>query len=213
MYLTIEPNEFTTTQTIKKSEFITNLARVHSEEEAQAFIARIKKEHNKANHNVYAYVLGDNDEIQRMSDDGEPSGTAGVPILEVITRNEVHDVVAVVTRYFGGIKLGAGGLIRAYAGSAAQALQEVGFVQRIPQRQITAQIQYPNFDQVQYWLKDQIPVEPQIEYTDQVTLTFPVDEERIEEFTAALTNLVAGQIEITVGDEILAEVPFSKSEE
>ena len=101
-YLTIHQNtEFELV--IKKSRFICSLARVHSEQEAQDFITRISKENRKANHNCYAYLLGDNDQIQRESDNGEPSGTAGVPILEALQLAHVHDVCAVVTRYFVGI--------------------------------------------------------------------------------------------------------------
>jgi len=98
---------------IKKSRFICSLKRIQSEDEAKAFIQALKKEHWKANHHCSAYVLGENHEIQRSSDDGEPSGTAGVPILEVLKKNDLINMVAVVTRYFGGTKLGAGGLIRA----------------------------------------------------------------------------------------------------
>ena len=120
-YLTIHQNtEFELV--IKKSRFICSLARVHSEQEAQDFITRISKENRKANHNCYAYLLGDNDQIQRESDNGEPSGTAGVPILEALQLAHVHDVCAVVTRYFGGIKLGAGGLIRAYSNVTTEAI-------------------------------------------------------------------------------------------
>lgn len=102
---------------IRGSRFICSLQRVENEEEAKAFIQTIKKEHWKATHNCSAYLIGDRDEIQRAHDDGEPSGTAGVPMLEVLKKNELKYVVAVVTRYFGGTKLGAGGLIRAYSKS------------------------------------------------------------------------------------------------
>ena len=99
---------------IKKSRFICSLKRVTSEEEAKDFIQAIKKEHWKANHHCSAFVIGEKNEIQRSSDDGEPSGTAGIPMLEVLKKNELINVIAVVTRYFGGTKLGTGGLIRAY---------------------------------------------------------------------------------------------------
>lgn len=113
---------------IKKSRFICFLKRIETEEEAKAFIQQIKKEHWKANHNCSAFVLGDHHEIQRSSDDGEPSGTAGVPMLEVLKKNDLINVCAVVTRYFGGTKLGAGGLIRAYSGSVAQAIVHTGLL-------------------------------------------------------------------------------------
>ena len=110
---------------IKKSRFICHAKRVYSEEEARDFIAAIKKEHYKATHNCSAFIVGEKSEIKRTSDDGEPSGTAGVPMLGVMENHQVTNVCFVVTRYFGGIKLGAGGLIRAYAGSVALAIKEL----------------------------------------------------------------------------------------
>ena len=104
-YLTIAKNT-TYEQTIKKSRFICSIARVSSEEEAQQFITSIQAANKKATHNCFAYMIGDNDQIQRESDNGEPSGTAGIPILESLKLAKIHNVVAVVTRYFGGIKLG-----------------------------------------------------------------------------------------------------------
>ena len=121
---------------IKKSRFICFLKRIETEEEAKAFIQQIKKEHWKANHNCSAFVLGDHHEIQRSSDDGEPSGTAGVPMLEVLKKNDLINVCAVVTRYFGGTKLGAGGLIRAYSGSVAQAIVHTGIVEGRLQQEV-----------------------------------------------------------------------------
>ena len=116
---------------IKKSRFICSLFRVESEEQAQAAIAKINKLHRKATHNCFAYLIGEHDQIQRESDNGEPSGTAGVPMLEALKANQLHNVLAVVTRYFGGIKLGAGGLVRAYSGSVAGALKECGIAEKI----------------------------------------------------------------------------------
>src|SRR5699024_7098601 len=104
---------------IQKSRFIGYVKRVESEEEAQNFIQEIKKKHHDATHNCSAYVIGENDQIQKANDDGEPSGTAGIPILEVIKKQHLKDTAVVVTRYFGGIKLGAGGLIRAYGGTTS----------------------------------------------------------------------------------------------
>lgn len=114
---------------IEKSRFICSLKKVDSEEEAQEFIKAIKKEFWDATHNCSAYVV---DELaQRSSDDGEPSGTAGIPMLEVLRKNGLIGTAAVVTRYFGGIKLGAGGLVRAYSGSVAGAVKECGLAERI----------------------------------------------------------------------------------
>ena len=109
-FLTIAKNT-SNEMVIKKSRFICSIARVTSDEAAQQFINQISTENRKATHNCYAYTVGDRDQIQRESDNGEPSGTAGVPILESLQLAKLHNVVAVVTRYFGGIKLGAGGLV------------------------------------------------------------------------------------------------------
>ncbi|MFE2110712.1 YigZ family protein [Kitasatospora sp. NPDC059463] len=117
---------------IKKSRFICHLARVADEDEAQAFIAGIRKQYWDARHNCTAFVVGDEQRRERSSDDGEPGGTAGVPMLEVLRRRGVTDTVAVVTRYFGGIKLGAGGLVRAYGSAVSEALDEVGLLERRP---------------------------------------------------------------------------------
>ncbi len=115
---------------ISKSRFICALAPAATEEEAQAFIARIRKEHPTARHHCFAYVLGADGSVQKASDDGEPGGTAGVPMLQMLLRREVRYAVAVVTRYFGGVKLGAGGLIRAYGGVVGEALDMLGTVTR-----------------------------------------------------------------------------------
>lgn len=113
--------EFRQETVIKKSHFITAIKQVRSEEDARTYINEIRKEFNDATHVCTAYLIGDNNEIQRSSDNGEPSGTAGVPILEALKKSGIKDIVCCVIRYFGGIKLGAGGLIRAYGGAAADA--------------------------------------------------------------------------------------------
>ncbi len=114
---------------IEKSRFICSLKKVHSEAEAQEFIKAVKKEFWDATHNCSAYIV--DDLAQRSSDDGEPSGTAGIPMLEVLRKNGLTETAVVVTRYFGGIKLGAGGLVRAYSGSVAGAVNEAGLAQKI----------------------------------------------------------------------------------
>lgn len=116
---------------IEKSKFICTLKKVDSEEEAQEFIKAMKKKYWNATHNCSAYIIGTKGLAERSNDDGEPSGTAGLPMLEVLRKNELHDVVAVVTRYFGGIKLGAGGLVRAYTNSVVEALNEAGIAEKV----------------------------------------------------------------------------------
>lgn len=128
MYLTIAKN-IRTEQVISKSRFICSLKKVKTEGEAQEFIKAVKKEFWDATHNCSAYVI--DEQHQRSSDDGEPSGTAGMPMLGVLRKQELQQVAAVVTRYFGGIKLGAGGLVRAYSGSVALALEAAGLSQKV----------------------------------------------------------------------------------
>lgn len=117
---------------IEKSRFICTLAKVKTELEAQEFIKKQKKQYWDATHNCSAYVLGANSLAERSNDDGEPSGTAGLPMLEVLRKNNLYDVAAVVTRYFGGVKLGAGGLVRAYTMSVAEALKVAGLAEVVP---------------------------------------------------------------------------------
>ena len=114
---------------IEKSRFICTLSKVHNDAEAQEFIKKIKKQYWDATHNCSAYVIGQNSVAERSNDDEEPSGTAGLPMLEVLRKNSLYDVAAVVTRYFGGVKLGAGGLIRAYTMSVAEAVKKAGLAE------------------------------------------------------------------------------------
>lgn len=191
---------------IKKSQFICSLERVTTKDEADAFIKQVRSKNPKANHNCFAYMLGEHDEIQRESDDGEPSGTAGVPILEVLKRMELHNLVAVVTRYFGGIKLGAGGLIRAYSNSTSRAVESVGLVKLVLQTSITMTVSYPNFEKLTYFLSQQeIPVE-NTTYTAQVTVEVAVDTPDTENFQQQVNDLLAGQVTFKVGDENYHEV-------
>lgn len=116
---------------IEKSRFICTLKKAATEEEAQDFIKETKKKYWDATHNCSAYIIGESVAAQRSNDDGEPSGTAGLPMLEVLRKNNLHNVAAVVTRYFGGIKLGAGGLVRAYTNSVATAIEEAGIAEKV----------------------------------------------------------------------------------
>ncbi|MFJ9522734.1 YigZ family protein [Kitasatospora sp. NPDC101801] len=127
---------------IKKSRFLCHLARVADEAEAQAFIAGIRKQYWDARHNCTAFVVGGEQPRERSSDDGEPGGTAGVPMLEVLRRRGLTDTVAVVTRYFGGIKLGAGGLVRAYGSAVSEAVDAVGLLERRPVALLTVAVDH-----------------------------------------------------------------------
>ncbi|MFZ5945426.1 MAG: YigZ family protein [Bacillota bacterium] len=134
---------------IEKSRFIGYSAPVASEQEAVAFIGEIKARHNDAAHNVPAYVIGMGNEIQRYSDDGEPSGTAGIPILEVIKKEDLRNVVIIVTRYFGGIKLGTGGLIRAYTKGAKIAVDAAPIITKRLHKLFQVEIEYTLLGKVQ----------------------------------------------------------------
>ncbi|MGB9808886.1 MAG: IMPACT family protein, partial [Caldanaerobacter sp.] len=155
-----------------------------------------------ATHNVYAYVVGENDEIQRFSDDGEPSGTAGMPVLSVIKKEEVKNVVVVVTRYFGGILLGAGGLIRAYTKAAKMGIDAAGIVERIPAKEIELTFDYNLLGKVQNELLRKDYLIKNISYTDKVIMTLPVIENKVLEFENFIIDLTAGRCEIRVKEDV-----------
>ena len=189
---------------IKKSRFICHAKRVYSEEEARDFITAIKKEHYKATHNCSAFIIGERSEIKRTSDDGEPSGTAGVPMLGVLENHNLTNVCVVVTRYFGGIKLGAGGLIRAYAGSVALAVKEIGIIEIKEQAGIAIQMSYPQYQEYSNFLKEHDLMELETNFTDQVDTMIYVDKEEKENIKAALVEFFNGKVTLT--DQGLREV-------
>ena len=189
---------------IKKSRFICHAKRVYSEEEARDFITAIKKEHYKATHNCSAFILGERSEIKRTSDDGEPSGTAGVPMLGVLENHNLTNVCVVVTRYFGGIKLGAGGLIRAYAGSVALAVKEIGIIEIKEQAGIAIQMSYTQYQEYGNFLREHKLIELETNFTDQVDTMIYVNKEEKENIKAALVEFFNGKITLT--DQGLREV-------
>ena len=189
---------------IKKSRFICHAKRVYSEEEARDFITAIKKEHYKATHNCSAFIVGERSEIKRTSDDGEPSGTAGVPMLGVLENHNLTNVCVVVTRYFGGIKLGAGGLIRAYAGSVALAVKEIGVVEIKEQAGIAIQMSYAQYQEYGNFLREHKLMELETTFTDQIDTIIYVDKEEKENTKAALVEFFNGKVTLT--DQGLREV-------
>ena len=206
-YLTIAQNT-TYEQTFKKSRFICSIARVSSEEEAQQFIASIQAANKKATHNCFAYMIGDNDQIQRESDNGEPSGTAGIPILESLKLAKIHNVVAVVTRYFGGIKLGAGGLIRAYSNTTTEAIHQAGLVQRIKQAILKITVTYALHDPLLYYLKENNLEVASEEYGVNVETSIYVNETDLKDVKEKLINRFNDQLQITEGDQRFNEIPY-----
>ena len=189
---------------IKKSRFICHAKRVYSEEEARDFITAIKKGHYKATHNCSAFIIGERSEIKRTSDDGEPSGTAGIPMLGVLENHNLTNVCVVVTRYFGGIKLGAGGLIRAYAGSVALAVKEIGIIEIKEQAGIAIQMSYAQYQEYSNFLKEYNLMELDTNFTDQVDTMIYVDKEEKENIKAALVEFFHGKVTLT--DQGLREV-------
>ena len=206
-YLTTAKNT-TYEQTIKKSRFICSIARVSSDEEAQQFIASIQAANKKATHNCFAYMIGDNDQIQRESDNGEPSGTAGIPILESLKLAKIHNVVAVVTRYFGGIKLGAGGLIRAYSNTTTEAIHQAGLVQRIKQAILKITVTYALHDPLLYYLKENNLEVASEEYGVNVETSIYVNETDLKDVKEKLINRFNDQLQITEGDQRFNEIPY-----
>ena len=189
---------------IKKSRFICHAKRVYSEAEARDFITAIKKEHYKATHNCSAFIVGERSEIKRTSDDGEPSGTAGVPMLGVLENHNLTNVCVVVTRYFGGIKLGAGGLIRAYAGSVALAVKEIGIIEIKEQAGIAIQMSYAQYQEYGNFLKEYNLMEFETNFTDQVDTMIYVNKEEKENIKAELVEFFNGKVTLT--DQGLREV-------
>ncbi len=189
---------------IKKSRFICHAKRVYSEDEARDFITAIKKEHYKATHNCSAFIIGERSEIKRTSDDGEPSGTAGVPMLGVLENHNLTNVCVVVTRYFGGIKLGTGGLIRAYAGSVALAVKEIGIIEIKEQAGIAIQMSYAQYQEYGNFLKEHNLMELETNFTDQIDTIIYVDKEEKENIKSALIEFFNGKVTLT--DQGLREV-------
>lgn len=195
---------------IKKSRFLCSIAQVTDETEARQFIANVAQQNPKANHNCYAYMIGDDNHIQRESDDGEPSGTAGVPILNVLQQENLHNLVAVVTRYFGGIKLGAGGLIRAYSNSASNGIREIGIVERVIQTELQLVTDYSSYEKLAYYLKKNDLNSDPPEFSVIVKLSIYVDKDSIETIKSDITSLLAGNVKISTGKERYQERPYDQ---
>ena len=185
---------------IERSRFITYVTRAETEEEAQEFITSIKKKHHDANHNCSAYMIGENNLIQKANDDGEPSGTAGVPMLEVLKKRDLKDTVVVVTRYFGGIKLGAGGLIRAYGRATSEGLNATGIVERRLMRVMKTKIDYTWLGKVENEVRSSHYQLKEIHYLESVEVEVYVEEASKEQFVDWMTELTNGQGEISEGD-------------
>lgn len=182
---------------IEKSRFIGYVRKAESEEEAIQFIEQIKKKHWNATHNCSAYLIGEQDQYQKANDDGEPSGTAGKPMLEVLKKQGLKDVVVVVTRYFGGIKLGAGGLVRAYTQSTVEGLQAAQVIERSLHQVVTVMIEYTLLGRIENELrsKEQWMIK-KIDYLDKVILHVLVPVDQTDAFEERMIDLTSNQCEL-----------------
>lgn len=194
---------------ISKSRFIAYVERAETEQEAINFIDKIKKMHHSATHNCSCYMIGEHDQIQKANDDGEPSGTAGVPMLEVLKKQGLKDTVVVVTRYFGGIKLGGGGLIRAYGKATTEGLQAAQVVERKLHHEMKISIDYTWLGKVeneirssQYLLKD-------IQYAENVEVFVHVLSDEEETFKSWITEITNGQATFSCEDQTYLEFVIS----
>jgi uncharacterized YigZ family protein len=194
---------------ISKSRFIAYVDRAETEEEAMEFINKIKKKHHNATHNCSCYMIGEHDEIQKANDDGEPSGTAGVPMLEVLKKQGLKDTVVVVTRYFGGIKLGAGGLVRAYGKATTEGIAAAQVVERRLHHVMKVSIDYTWLGKVENEIRNSKYTLAEIQYTESVDVIVHVLKDDEQAFVDWITELTNGQAEITCTDKIFIETIVS----
>jgi uncharacterized YigZ family protein len=192
---------------IRKSRFIGHAAPAGTEEEAVAFIERIKKKYWDATHNCSAYRIGERDEWQKALDDGEPSGTAGKPILEVIRNRGLKNVVVVVTRYFGGIMLGAGGLVRAYTDGAVAGIDAAGPVTMVLRREVIVDVDYTWYGKLENALRDRGIRTGEISFADRVRVCCLPKSGMAERFMAWVTDLTQGRANLEVGEDRYYEEP------
>ena len=194
---------------INKSRFIAHIRPVQNEEEAKAFINEIKSSHKDATHNCSAYTVGPEMNIQKANDDGEPSGTAGVPMLEILKKLEIHDACVVVTRYFGGIKLGGGGLIRAYSGAVRDVIYDIGRVELREAVPVTVTISYDLTGKFEYELASTPYMLRNQFYTDKVSYQIDVVKQDYDEFIQFLNRITASNYDLE--EEDIKLLPFDIS--
>lgn len=186
----------------KKSRFIATVAPVTSEEDAIAFFNKKKKEYWDARHNCTAFTIGEKHENTRCSDDGEPSGTAGRPMLDVLLREDIHNVAVVVTRYFGGTLLGTGGLVRAYQKSVQEGLRHSVIIERRKGRYLTITTDYTGLGKIQYILASSNITTLDTEYTEGVCIRTVVPDSQLNSLQSDITQGTSGQAKMKLGDEV-----------
>jgi len=194
---------------IQKSRFIGYVERVNTEDEAIAFIQKIKKQHHNATHNCSAYIIGDHDQIQKANDDGEPGGTAGIPMLEVLKRLSLKNVVVVVTRYFGGTKLGAGGLIRAYSSTTSETIKKIGIVKGALMQGFSLTIEYSLLGKVENALHQSPYIIDDINYMENVELFVYVSIHEVDSFQKEMANITSNKITMKEIDKKYIETEVS----
>ncbi len=206
-YKTVASDEiFSAEYEVKKSIFIAHVKNVETENSAREFVQEIRKKYFDATHNCSAWILGETGNLQKSNDDGEPGGTAGNPILETIKKNELTNTAVVVTRYFGGIKLGAGGLIRAYSHTAALGIDAAKIIRMTTFQQISLTLEYSFLAQVENFLRHKKISVTNSEYTELVTLNVILLPEDVEKFLVELTDLTAANFLHELKEKILIPV-------
>lgn len=195
---------------IEKSRFISHISHVNNREEAEAFIQMIKAKYKDATHNVSSFVIGPRMELKWATDDGEPQGTAGMPILKVLEEQGITNTVVVVTRYFGGKKLGTGGLVRAYTDSTLEAIKASGLCEVYNIASIKVGIDYSSYSKL---VKLSLPFYMEIvstEFQDSVSVEIDFDPGKLEELKEALDNLSRGQTSIKMGETKIKAIPIER---
>ena len=193
---------------IQKSRFISHFKHTTTEVEAQTFISEIKKQFASANHNCSAYVIGENNDLQKANDDGEPSGTAGVPMLEVLKKRNVRNTTVVVTRFFGGIKLGAGGLIRAYSRSVSDGMNAVGLIQRLLVNEISITFEYGWLGKMENELRQSPYSIKSFDYAEAVQVVLYIQPKDLQTFKEWITDLTSAQVVIREGSKTYLDLDF-----
>lgn len=192
---------------VKKSRFICHLFRVTDEQQARDHIEAVRKEHWNANHNCTAWIMGENQAQQRSSDDGEPGGTAGMPMLEVLRRREITDTLAVVTRYFGGTMLGAGGLIRAYGGAVSEALDAIGVVVKTPLSVVEIVADYETAGRLENSIRARELNLTIVDYGTDVAFELVMPPAEVQGIQTWIQELTNGDVRATIVGERFVELP------
>ncbi len=191
---------------VKKSRFIASIYPISSEEEALRYIDQIRKEHPAARHNCYAYVIGRKNELKRLSDDGEPAKTAGLPIMDLLIQENLHNVLVVVTRYFGGTLLGTGGLVHAYQSAAKEGLLNAVIIEKLPGIKSELQIDYTLTGKLKYTIAQMGIFLLKEDYLDKVTLSLLIPENIFADFQQSLVEFTAGKLNLSADETLFYAV-------